>query len=132
MPPPRRVNPPAPAPTRLQDKFLKFKYDKTTVEAGKAFAKSQLQREVGLPVDPSAPLFGFIGGWRRLQRGRSWAQPGGNVAAGSWAERGACCTGQSRAGMLSAPCISACAPHWRTCLQAVWRSRRVWTLCWRR
>ncbi|KAL4458488.1 hypothetical protein ABPG75_013353 [Micractinium tetrahymenae] len=43
------------------DKFLKFKYDKTTVEAGKAFAKSQLQREVGLPVDPSAPLFGFIG-----------------------------------------------------------------------
>lgn len=45
-----------------QDKFLKFKYDKTTVEAGKAFAKSQLQREVGLPVDPSAPLFGFIGG----------------------------------------------------------------------
>ncbi|KAL4418651.1 hypothetical protein ABPG77_011401, partial [Micractinium sp. CCAP 211/92] len=37
------------------------KYDKTTVEAGKAFAKSQLQREVGLPVDPSVPLYGFIG-----------------------------------------------------------------------
>ncbi|EFN54355.1 hypothetical protein CHLNCDRAFT_58262 [Chlorella variabilis] len=43
------------------DKFLKFKYDKTTVEAGKAFAKSQLQREAGLPVDPSTPVFGFIG-----------------------------------------------------------------------
>ncbi|PSC71300.1 GBSSIb [Micractinium conductrix] len=43
------------------DKFLKFKYDATTVEAGKAFAKSQLQREAGLPVDPSVPVFGFIG-----------------------------------------------------------------------
>lgn len=43
------------------DKFLKFKYDKSTVEAGKAFAKSQLQREAGLPVDPSIPVFGFIG-----------------------------------------------------------------------
>lgn len=43
------------------DKFLKFKYDASTVEAGKAFAKSQLQREAGLPVDPSIPVFGFIG-----------------------------------------------------------------------
>lgn len=43
------------------DKFLKFKYDATTVEAGKAFAKSQLQREAELPVDPSIPVFGFIG-----------------------------------------------------------------------
>lgn len=43
------------------DKFLKFKYDKTTVEAGKAFAKSQLQREAELPVDPAVPVFGFIG-----------------------------------------------------------------------
>lgn len=31
------------------------------MEAGKAFAKSQLQREAGLPVDPSIPVFGFIG-----------------------------------------------------------------------
>lgn len=44
-----------------QDKFLKFKYDAATVEAGKAFAKSELQREAGLPVDPSIPVFGFIG-----------------------------------------------------------------------
>lgn len=43
------------------DKFLKFKYDRTTVEAGKAFAKSQLQREAELPVDPSVPVYGFIG-----------------------------------------------------------------------
>jgi granule-bound starch synthase len=43
------------------DKFLKFKYDASTVEAGKAFAKSELQREAGLPVDPSVPVFGFIG-----------------------------------------------------------------------
>ena len=46
---------------RLQDKFLKFKFDASTVEAGKAFAKAELQREAGLPVDPSAPVFGFIG-----------------------------------------------------------------------
>lgn len=31
------------------------------MEAGKAFAKSELQREAGLPVDPSRPVFGFIG-----------------------------------------------------------------------
>lgn len=44
-----------------RDKFLAFKYNAETVEAGKAYAKAQLQREVGLPVDPKAPLFGFIG-----------------------------------------------------------------------
>lgn len=44
-----------------RDKFLKFKYDAKTVEAGKAYAKAELQREAGLPVDPSTPVFGFIG-----------------------------------------------------------------------
>jgi len=44
-----------------KDKFLDVKYDKTTVVAGKAAAKELLQAEAGLPVDPSVPLFGFIG-----------------------------------------------------------------------
>eukprot|EP00195_Chlamydomonas_chlamydogama_P008203 CAMPEP_0202903866 /NCGR_PEP_ID=MMETSP1392-20130828/26767_1 /ASSEMBLY_ACC=CAM_ASM_000868 /TAXON_ID=225041 /ORGANISM="Chlamydomonas chlamydogama, Strain SAG 11-48b" /LENGTH=611 /DNA_ID=CAMNT_0049591215 /DNA_START=59 /DNA_END=1891 /DNA_ORIENTATION=+ len=43
------------------DKLLTVKYDKTNVYAGKAAAKEALQADVGLPVDPSAPLFGFIG-----------------------------------------------------------------------
>jgi len=43
------------------DKLLTVKYDKTNVMAGKAAAKEQLQAECGLPVDPSAPLFAFIG-----------------------------------------------------------------------
>ena len=43
------------------DKFLAFKYNEETVEAGKAYAKAALQREAGLPVDPKAPVFGFIG-----------------------------------------------------------------------
>lgn len=43
------------------DKFLDVKYDKTTVVAGKAAAKAALQADVGLPVDPSVPVFGFIG-----------------------------------------------------------------------
>jgi granule-bound starch synthase len=44
-----------------KDKFLDVKYDKTTVVAGKAAAKELLQAEAGLPVDPTVPLFGFIG-----------------------------------------------------------------------
>ena len=48
-------------PVPPQDKFLKFKYDASTVEAGKAHAKAQLQREAGLPQDASLPVFGFIG-----------------------------------------------------------------------
>ena len=44
-----------------KDKFLDFPYDKTTVIEGKACAKQALQAEVGLPIDPSAPLFGYIG-----------------------------------------------------------------------
>ena len=43
------------------DKFLAFKYNSESVEAGKGYAKANLQREAGLPVTPSAPLFGFIG-----------------------------------------------------------------------
>lgn len=43
------------------DKFLPVKYDRTTVFEGKAAAKAALQAEVGLPVDPTAPLFGYIG-----------------------------------------------------------------------
>jgi len=44
-----------------KDKFLDMPYDKTTVVEGKAIAKAALQAEVGLPVDPKAPLFGYIG-----------------------------------------------------------------------
>lgn len=43
------------------DKFLTVAYDDKSVYAGKAAAKEALQAEVGLPVDPSAPLFAFIG-----------------------------------------------------------------------
>ena len=49
--------------TPLTDKLLTVKYDKTNVIAGKAAAKEQLQAECGLPVDPSAPVFTFIGRW---------------------------------------------------------------------
>lgn len=53
-PPPQEWNP-------SEDKFLDVKYDKGTVLAGKAAAKAALQAELGLPVDPSVPLFGYIG-----------------------------------------------------------------------
>lgn len=43
------------------DKFLDITYDKNTVVMGKAAAKQALQAEVGLPLDPSAPIFGYIG-----------------------------------------------------------------------
>ncbi len=43
------------------DKLLTVKYDRTNVVAGKAAAKEQLQAECGLPVDPAAPVFSFIG-----------------------------------------------------------------------
>jgi granule-bound starch synthase len=43
------------------DKYLPVKYDRTSVFEGKAAAKAALQAELGLPVDPSAPLFGYIG-----------------------------------------------------------------------
>ncbi|KXZ51655.1 hypothetical protein GPECTOR_11g109 [Gonium pectorale] len=43
------------------DKFLTLPYDQNSVFAGKAAAKEALQAELGLPVDPTAPLFAFIG-----------------------------------------------------------------------
>jgi granule-bound starch synthase len=43
------------------DAFLEVQFDKDSVVEGKAAAKAALQGEVGLPVDPAAPLFGFIG-----------------------------------------------------------------------
>lgn len=43
------------------DKFLDVNYTPETVHEGKAAAKAALQAELGLPVDPSAPLFGVIG-----------------------------------------------------------------------
>lgn len=36
-------------------------YDATTLVEGKRQCKLALQRELGLPEDPDAPLFGFIG-----------------------------------------------------------------------
>lgn len=44
-----------------KDKYLDMPYSAANVHQGKAVAKAALQAEVGLPVDPSAPLFGFIG-----------------------------------------------------------------------
>eukprot|EP00854_Cymbomonas_tetramitiformis_P016379 gene16379-19440_t len=44
-----------------KDKYLDLPYDEDTVIEGKAAAKAALQAEVGLPVDPTAPLFGYIG-----------------------------------------------------------------------
>jgi granule-bound starch synthase len=43
------------------DKYVPVKYDKNTVFEGKAAAKAALQAEMGLPVDPSVPVFGYIG-----------------------------------------------------------------------
>lgn len=43
------------------DKYVPVKYDRSTVFEGKAAAKAALQAELGLPVDPTAPLFGYIG-----------------------------------------------------------------------
>ncbi|KAI8465947.1 MAG: granule-bound starch synthase I [Monoraphidium minutum] len=43
------------------DKFLALNYDQNNVHQGKAAAKAQLQAELGLEVDPSVPLFGYIG-----------------------------------------------------------------------
>ena len=43
------------------DKHLYKKYDASTVEEGKAANKAALQKELGLPIKPDAPLFAFIG-----------------------------------------------------------------------
>jgi len=44
-----------------KDKFLDVPYDADSVVAGKAAAKQTLQAEAGLALDPSAPVFGYIG-----------------------------------------------------------------------
>lgn len=115
-----------------QDKFLKFKYDASTVEAGKAFAKSELQREAGLPVDPSVPVFGFIGGWRanagRCQGSVGHGSAGVVAVAGrpgsGWVRSIASRPGSPQASNLASP------PQLRITVQAAWRSRRAWTSCW--
>eukprot|EP00250_Pteridium_aquilinum_P007324 c17067_g1_i1 orf=268-2106(+) len=43
------------------DKYLEVKYDSTTVMEAKLALKEALQAEVGLPVDSSIPILGFIG-----------------------------------------------------------------------
>eukprot|EP01025_Chloroclados_australasicus_P048520 TRINITY_DN54_c8_g1_i3.p1 TRINITY_DN54_c8_g1~~TRINITY_DN54_c8_g1_i3.p1 ORF type:complete len:648 (+),score=104.64 TRINITY_DN54_c8_g1_i3:27-1970(+) len=43
------------------DKYLDVKYSEKTVVQGKAAAKEALQAELGLPLDPTIPLIGFIG-----------------------------------------------------------------------
>ena len=122
-----------------QDKFLKFKYDASTVEAGKAFAKSELQREAGLPVDPSTPVFGFIGAGRARcappPRARHGCLPGLQHRLPAWPAAGG---GAVRRALLlrstpaSWPCPTSAplAPPALSTPQAAWRSRRAWTSCW--
>jgi len=43
------------------DEHLPAKYDAKTIGVGKAACKAALQKELGLPVNPRAPLLGFIG-----------------------------------------------------------------------
>ena len=45
----------------LKDKFLSVKFGPSSVVEGKMAAKQELQAEAGLPVDPTAPIVGFIG-----------------------------------------------------------------------
>jgi len=45
----------------VKDKYLQVKYGPQSVLEGKAAAKQALQAEVGLEVDPSIPVIGFIG-----------------------------------------------------------------------
>merc|ERR1712046_138948 len=45
----------------MTDKYLDVPYDEETVVAGKAAAKAALQAEVGLPIAPTVPVFGYIG-----------------------------------------------------------------------
>lgn len=44
-------------------------YTADSMLEGKAACKAALQKELGLPVNPKAPLLGFIG---RLVRMRGW------------------------------------------------------------
>ncbi|MCI37961.1 granule-bound starch synthase 1 chloroplastic amyloplastic-like, partial [Trifolium medium] len=43
------------------DRYIDVHYDATTVTEAKSLLKEALQAEVGLPVDRSIPLIGFIG-----------------------------------------------------------------------
>lgn len=45
----------------LKDKYIDMPYDEDSVVEGKANAKAALQAELGLPVDPTVPVFGYIG-----------------------------------------------------------------------
>ncbi|XP_028064104.1 granule-bound starch synthase 1, chloroplastic/amyloplastic-like [Camellia sinensis] len=45
----------------LTDKYITAKYDASTVMEAKPLLKEALQAEVGLPVDRSIPVIGFIG-----------------------------------------------------------------------
>lgn len=45
----------------MTDKFTSVKFDSTTVMSAKPLIKEALQAEVGLPVDKSIPVIGFIG-----------------------------------------------------------------------
>jgi granule-bound starch synthase len=54
-------NTPAPAASGAASSLLPLEFDASTVAEGKAVAKETLQAELGLPVDPDAALFGFVG-----------------------------------------------------------------------
>ena len=57
-------NTPAPATAAggaAASSLLPLEFDASTVAEGKAVAKETLQAELGLPVDPDAALFGFVG-----------------------------------------------------------------------
>lgn len=43
------------------DAFIPQTYDASNVQEGKAACKAALQQELGLPVDPKAPLMGVVG-----------------------------------------------------------------------
>ncbi|KNA20792.1 hypothetical protein SOVF_048850 [Spinacia oleracea] len=45
----------------LTDEYIGVNYDNTTVMDAKPLLKEALQAEVGLPIDPSIPVIGFIG-----------------------------------------------------------------------
>ena len=59
-PPPTPAPPPPPPPSH-PDAKAKLHPSPSHPPPSQAYAKAQLQREAGLPVDPKAPLFGFIG-----------------------------------------------------------------------
>lgn len=48
-------------PAAAAASLLPLEFDASTVAEGKAVAKETLQAELGLPVDPDAALYGFVG-----------------------------------------------------------------------